>query len=62
MTWQARPGKNELDACCRCAKLIKTAADHLNPGPDELGVWQPTPSDPPQWICDACRKELTDAA
>ena len=49
---------NPHDACCRCGLLFPTPADHLNPREGELHVHQPEPSDPPQWICSSCKKEL----
>jgi hypothetical protein len=50
---------NKVDACCRCAKLLPTPADHGQPAEGELRVWQPESTDPPQWICAACEAQLT---
>jgi len=49
---------NESDACCACGKLLKTPEDHESPGSGELSVWQPSPLDPPQWICAPCKARL----
>jgi len=54
-----RPNKtNERDACCACGALLPTPLDHEHPGEGELLVWQPSPSDPPQWICAKCNARL----
>lgn len=49
---------NVKDACCACGKLLDTPDDHENPGTSELAVWQPSPLDPPQWICGPCKSRL----
>jgi hypothetical protein len=49
---------NKEDACCACGVLLKTPGDHEAPGSGELAVWQPSPSDPPQWICPPCKARL----
>lgn len=54
-----RPGwQNKIDSCCACGKLHPTPQDHEKPGKGELGVWQPNPTDPPQWICAEDRARL----
>jgi len=49
---------NKVDACCCCAKILPTPIDHLLPKNGDLGVWQPNPADPPQWICKTCKVQL----
>jgi len=51
---------NAHDACCACSKTgIPTPADHERPGDGELMVWQPDPTDIPQWICAPCHARLS---
>lgn len=53
---------NDKDACCACGELLPTPAKdagaHEKPREGELHVWQPNPTDPPQWICAACKDRL----
>lgn len=49
---------NKQDACCACGDLHPTPRDHEKPGEGELAVWQPGALDPPQWICQPCKKRL----
>ena len=49
---------NAMDACCCCHKLIATPKDHEKPLKGELHVWQPSPVDPPQFICEDCKPRL----
>lgn len=55
----SRPNhSNPVDACCSCGEVHPTPADETKPKPNELGVWQPNPTDPPQWICSKCGARL----
>lgn len=49
---------NKSDACCCCGKVTACPADHTKAGVTELRVWQPNPTDPPQWICAECESRL----
>jgi len=52
---------NKADACCACGKLLPTPADHekLPKDWEGLTVWQPSPVDIPQWICQPCNARLS---
>jgi len=54
---------NVVDACCKCGEVFPTPkiGRELEPEPGQLGLWQPTLADPPQWICEGCHKELDEA-
>jgi len=54
---------NELDACCRCARLLPPARtraiDSLEQlTDDELWLWAPVPRGPEQYACGKCVKEM----
>lgn len=51
---------NSHDSCCCCGSLLPTPKEgkELTPSKGELGVWQPNPGDPPQWICEECHVRL----
>lgn len=46
---------NPAENCCACLGRRSTPKDHEKPSKDELHVWQPSPLDPPQWICFECK-------
>lgn len=58
------PNKNAEDACCRCGRILKTegaAARVLDQvADDELLIHQPNVTDPPQFMCGKCAKEVAE--